>query len=252
MPDEIKQEFHKGQRYYKCDLCGTFFSQSESVKIHISRIHHDSLKHDVDCGSCGKSFQDTENLKLHVKAVHKNHICHHCLKTFIRVQHLRNHMNAVHNEGGRREEKIISVSGIEKKFRQKDQKCHNCGKSFAQSEALKLHIQMVHENEKDKKSSHKYILREKSNTSKHYMKNHYQEKYGGKSFSEAGSFKKHIVCGVHEDKKDNKCEFCGKSFTLAKILTKHKQIIHAGQTQNIHNHKLYAKFIKNNFLIQQN
>ena len=247
MPDEIKQEFHQGISYFKCDLCGSLFSQSQSVKIHIARIHHAILKQDFDCGTCGKSFLDVEYLKLHTWTLHKNHICHHCLKTFIREQHLKNHMNFVHHEGP-------TTAPI------KDSKCHNCGKSFAQVEALKLHIQMVHENEKDKKS-HKYILREKSFTSKDHLKKHFQEKhhnnavhvdgkYQKKMSHQAESYKMPIVGG--EDKTDNECELCGKSFTLAGNLTKHKQIIHAGQTQNIHHHKLYAKFIKNHFLRKKN
>ena len=248
MPDEIKQEFHQGISYFKCDLCGSLFSQSQSVKIHIARIHHASLKQDFDCGTCGKSFLDVEYLLLHTWTIHKNHICHHCLKTFIRERHLKNHMNFVHNEGP-------TTAPI------KDSKCHNCAKSFAQVEALKLHIQMVHENEKDKKKSHKYISREKSFTSKDHLKKHFQEKhhnnavhvdrkYQKKMSHQAESYKMPIVGG--EDQTDNECELCGKSFTLAGNLTKHKQIIHAGQTQNIHHHKLYAKFIKNHFLRKKN
>ena len=247
MPDEIKQESHQGMSYFKCDLCGSLFSQSQSVKIHIARIHHASLKQDFDCGTCGKSFLDVEYLLLHTWTIHKNHICHHCLKTFIRERHLKNHMNFVHNEGP-------TTAPI------KDSKCHNCAKSFAQVEALKLHIQMVHENEKDK-MSHKYILREKSFTSKHHLKTHFQEKhhnnavhvdgkYQKKMSHQAESYKMPIVGG--EDQTDNECELCGKSFTLAGNLTKYKQIIHAGQTQNIHHHKLYAKFIKNHFLRKKN
>ena len=246
MPDEIKQEFHQGISYFKCDLCGSLFSQSQSVKIHIARIHHAILEQDFDCGTCGKSFLDVEYLKLHTWTIHKNHICHNCLKTFICEQHLKNHMNFVHHEGPT--------------TAPKDSKCHNCGKSFAQVEALKLHIQMVHENEKDKKN-HKYILREESFTSKDHLKTHFQErhhnnavhldrKYHKKMSHQAESYKKSIVDG--EDKTDYKCELCGKSFTLAGNLTKHKQIIHAGQTQNIHHHKLYAKFIKNHFLRKKN
>ena len=242
MPDEIKQEFHQGISYFKCDLCGSLFSQSQSVKIHIARIHHASLKQDFDCGTCGKSFLDVKYLKLHIRTIHKNHICHHCLKTFIREQHLKNHMNFVHHEGPT--------------TFPKDSKCHNCGKSFAQVEALKLHIQMVQD-----EKNHKYILREKSFTSKDHLKTHFQEKhhnnavhldrkYHKKMSHQAESYKMPIVGG--EDQTDNECELCGKSFTLAGNLTKHKQIIHAGQTQNIHHHKLYAKFIKNHFLRKKN
>ena len=142
---EIKQEFHAGRRYYKCDICGKFFFQSGSLKIHISRVHAISLKTDVDCGSCGKSFVDAEFLKLHVKTVHKNHICHHCLKTFIRVEHLRNHNVSVH-EG------------------KKDNKCELCGKSFILARNLTNHKQIIHDAGQTQ-NNHKLYAK--------FMKNHF-------------------------------------------------------------------------------
>ena len=41
----------------------------------------------------------------------------------------------------------------------------------------------------------------------------------GKSFSEAGSLKKHMYT-IHELHKDYKCESCGKSFSQTSILKK--------------------------------
>ena len=49
----------------------------------------------------------------------------------------------------------------------------------------------------------------------------------GKSFSEAGSLKKHIYT-VHEGHKDYKCEDCGKSFTQSQSLEIHLHTVHDG------------------------
>ena len=50
----------------------------------------------------------------------------------------------------------------------------------------------------------------------------------GKSFSEAGSLKKHIHT-VHEGQKDYKCGFCDESFSQAGHLKRHIHTIHEGQ-----------------------
>ena len=47
----------------------------------------------------------------------------------------------------------------------------------------------------------------------------------GKSFSEAGSLKKHIHT-IHEGHKGYKCESCGKSFSQAGDLKRHIHTIH--------------------------
>ena len=49
----------------------------------------------------------------------------------------------------------------------------------------------------------------------------------GKSFTEAGSLKKHIKT-IHEGHTDFKCDSCGKSFTQAGTLRIHIKTIHEG------------------------
>ena len=49
----------------------------------------------------------------------------------------------------------------------------------------------------------------------------------GKSFSQAQYLKRHIHT-VHEGQKDYKCEFCGKSFSQAHSLKYHIHASHGG------------------------
>ena len=51
-----------------------------------------------------------------------------------------------------------------------------------------------------------------------------------KSFSQAGTLKRHIYT-VHEGHKDHKCEVCSKSFSMAHHLKKHIHTVHKAQMQ---------------------
>ena len=53
----------------------------------------------------------------------------------------------------------------------------------------------------------------------------------GKSFSEAGSLKRHIH-RVHEGHKDYKCESCSKLYSDARSLRSHMLKVHEGQIEN--------------------
>ena len=44
------------------------------------------------------------------------------------------------------------------------------------------------------------------------------------------NLKEHII-GVHENKKDVKCDQCEKSFNYKRLLTKHKNTVHSDETR---------------------
>ena len=71
---------------------------------------------------------------------------------------------------------------------QRNYKCNSCGKSFKESGHLKMHINTIHEEQK----------------------NDLNCDLCENSFSQLFNLKSHIM--VHIDKKNHKCDICGKLF----------------------------------------
>ena len=113
--------------------------------------------------------------------------------------------------------------------------CEKCEKnSFSKNYHLQLHIRNVHEG---KNKEHHSCICDKSFSDAGSLKRHIQSFHEGqkdhkcescgKLFSRADQLKRHIHT-VHEGHKDHKCESCGKSFSQAGQLKKHIHNKHEG------------------------
>ena len=94
---KIHIKTHEGQRNFKCDTCGKFFTQSGALKKHIQTIHEGKRNH--KCDSCGKFFFHSETLMKHIKTIHegqKNYICDSCGKSFSQSGDLKKHIKTIH------------------------------------------------------------------------------------------------------------------------------------------------------------
>lgn len=104
---------------YKCDMCGTKFSRSQSLLRH-RKIH--SEKQTSMCDLCGKKFHLVTRLKLHIENVHmklKKFNCNICDMKFKYKVNLLEHQNVHTNT--------------------RPFMCDVCGKSFKQSASLAVH-----------------------------------------------------------------------------------------------------------------
>ena len=115
----------------QCTTCNKFFSNKDSLKSHIRKVH---VTKDHNCEICVRSFKIRDALIRHIKYVHegtRDQNCEKCGKTFKGISKLNIHMKSVHD--GMRTEP-----------------CQFCGKTFAgKGDVLKKHIRFVHEGEKN-------------------------------------------------------------------------------------------------------
>lgn len=89
-----KHTFHG--RYYQCELCHLFFSDSNMVEEH-EHVHYDE---DVvyNCTHCKKTFQFSWLLRTHERLVGKPFPCDSCPKSYVKLQGLQAHQQRVHGD----------------------------------------------------------------------------------------------------------------------------------------------------------
>ena len=153
----------------------------------------------------------------------KSFECDNCKKVFSRKGSLQNHISCIH--------------GGSKNFQ-----CKICQKVFCTKSAKRTHTKTIHEDEKIHKcDSCHYACNQKGNLSKHIKTVDCQNRKTkickaqkvlkcescGKLFSQAEILKRHKHT-VHEGHKYYKCELCEKSFSSAPILKRHIHQLHEG------------------------
>ena len=132
---------HYKQGLKQCDFCNKQFTQSASLKRHISSFHENTL---VNCTICEKKLFKS-SLEYHIRHVHndeeneKASKCTLCEKTFCSQFALKEHIRLVHN--------------IERNM-----ECIKCDKKFGQRGTLNYHIRSVHGKEKKTKDSWLKVL----------------------------------------------------------------------------------------------
>ena len=88
--DEHQRTSHPDRSGFACDICGSKFTRSHSLKIH-KRTHQGNKPY--ECAQCKKQFTDNSGLKEHVK-IHSDEFaykCTICLKSFKLRRTLRQH-----------------------------------------------------------------------------------------------------------------------------------------------------------------
>ncbi len=126
----LKHELiHSGVKNYKCELCDSKFTHSQSLARH-KLIHKKIKPHECDHEACDAKFTDPANLSRH-KLIHtneRNYICEveGCTAKFSRSYHLIIHMRCHTNE----RPFLCKVEG--------------CDSSFKQSHQLSSHVSCYH------------------------------------------------------------------------------------------------------------
>ena len=227
---------HGGHKKFNCEICYRKFKRKATLENHIKK-HDNKQDYKHKCDTCEKSFGSVNEKECHIYIVHKGHKdqqCQTCKKTFCRNSRMIRHVKIVH-------EKV-----------KMDQLCTICGKSYYRPDFLKQHIKRVHEGSKDHKGPKnqrlkKYLcnscgrtFKQSSSLQRHEKRIHeMDENYArimceicGKSVS-TEHYKDHKLAahGVGRHK-DHKCDTCGKSFVLRRVLQTHIKSVHEGQRNN--------------------
>ena len=194
---------------YNCESCEKSFQTLSGLNKHQRITHgveisrkkwdnHGNGNKIQTCELCGESFANGQKLRFHYSTAHedeKRFKCPHnnedgtlCTKKFLRKIHLQSHQSKVH--------------GIKK---YKDHKCETCGEKFQKQKFLKVHLSTVCQP----------IPR--------------TCEYCAKMCKTATILKRHIE-NFHEtlpeDKKNLKCEHCGKTYPRIENLKIHIRYVH--------------------------
>ncbi|XP_073842723.1 uncharacterized protein isoform X1 [Musca autumnalis] len=152
---------------HKCEICGRCYSQSNTLREHITKKHplslgtnyiceicnkrfttqaglegHTQQKHPAACTHiceiCGGCYKEDKFLRIHLKNQHSfsldtEYVCDKCDKRFITQIGLRNHSNLMHTKAGEPTE----------------HKCELCGRCYTTSKLLRAHLRNKHTSSAD-------------------------------------------------------------------------------------------------------
>ena len=115
----------KGEKSFKCPICGMSKSFASKLKEHIRRVHDGEKPY--KCTLCDASFADKSQLPGHMLSVHGegNRVkCDSCDSTFTTVAGKNKHVKSAHQ-------------GIR-------HKCDSCESTFGTKPNLKRHVKLAH------------------------------------------------------------------------------------------------------------
>ena len=187
---------------YNCDLCPKKFKTSNGLKSHITNDHEN--KEPFQCITCNNVYQNKNELRRHCKLeqhtyhkrtdkIDEDQMCKVCYKK-VGLGNMQTHLEKYHSEKSR--------TWI----------CNRCGQSFKRKDNLQRHERYVHHlHEKELTAVDK--LYDDSNRT-------YKCPECQKTFDTKRDAKNHIV----QSQCNLECEICGKHFSLAQHLKRHKKI----------------------------
>ena len=211
-------------------FCDKSLIQNLDVKNHhkekglVKAIKNDDQK----CQSCGKLFSRADSLKKHIFTVHeghKNYKCESCGKLFSGAIYLKKHIHTFHE--GHRDHMMVHNGKIYK------YKCSKCPKTFTKASHMKRHMD-THENIRSKCDicCKDFIFKKSLDThikTVHEEKRDYKCDICGKSSSSIQNYKSHLKIhrsGANEEVKRLKCNVCYKTFKTRHSFNYHKKTQH--------------------------
>ncbi|KAJ4425724.1 hypothetical protein ANN_27920 [Periplaneta americana] len=224
---------HSVEKPFKCDVCTKCFFYVKTLKIHM-RNH--SGERPFTCDVCKKDFAVKSILKRHLKlhTAEKPFKCNLCDKCFTDTQSLKNHERC-HNG-----QKPYKCDLCDKRFSRfthlkrheqqhthsKPFKCDVCGKCFTEAGCLKRHARK-HTGERPYNCDVCGMSFSESGSLRRHARVHTGERpyscdFCQKFFSHSGTLKRHIR--VHTGEKPYKCHVCGKAFAASGHLRRHARV----------------------------
>ena len=197
-----------------CDECGNTFVTKDGLKMHVEKIHQNTVKpvpQIISCDKCDKTFKNKRAFVVHHKVTHGSvpsgfddcqvYQCHQCPKAFYLNSKLSEHINMAH---------------LKQKFN-----CSQCDMSFARKVTLSIHIKSKHTNFKPFKCVEKGCE--------------------NRTFPTNGRLQTHII-NTHQRVT---CEHCGKEICNAFILSRHMYSVHGIKPKDSISCQYCDSFFKN-------
>lgn len=243
---------HQDPDKLRCVHCTRIYSDFQSLKYHLARVHGSDDEKPFVCEPCGKRFIDFETLRGHM-FVHlsektrenlRNYLCDICHKSFLRKSTLRKHVSYSHlNQGlmctdcGR-----IFNSKFDYELHQRDKhgkegperlECNKCKKWYSNRRSLSVHIKHQHtilEAIPCAVCGKEYT--NKTNLRKHMITNHMERAYKcdecPKAFPTASRLKEHVA--MHTGVSLYNCPYCSnRSFNRRVNMYQHFKRMHKSE-----------------------
>ncbi|XP_073842856.1 uncharacterized protein [Musca autumnalis] len=187
----------------KCEICGTCYSESKSLRAHIRNKHPSSIDSKYICEICHKRFTTQKGLDTHSYRRHPvatEHKCEVCGSCHTQAKGLRVHMKHQHPEAHSAQTRT-------------KRKCELCDCSYTIDKNLRAHMRDKHPLSID--SEHICEICHKGFTTHNGLTTH---------------LRIHPEVGSTQISAKHNCEICGRCFTEKYHLQKHMRIKHHSST----------------------